>query len=333
MHLGKSYRLSEFVIWTRRKIYVLLALGLAPVLLHQFAGLTWLTLPLSVVSLLGTATTFVVGFKNVQTYTRTVEAQKIWMSIVSASRYWGVICRGHAGDAERGAALVQRHLAWLTALRYQLREARVWETVASRPNAEYRKQYVIPEHAEPLESALSRYLPAQDIAALMQADDKAAQLLALQGRAARDLLDAGAITAADCAELNSRIRELLDLQGQAEPIKNFPYPRQYAIINTLFVRSFCVALPFGLTGQFAQLGQEIGGHMQSQMAWLAVPFSVIISWIYTSLEQVGESTENPFEGSANDVPISRLSAMIERDLQQMAGNVTLPALPASTIVL
>lgn len=333
MHLGKSYRLGEFVIWTRRKIYVLLALGLAPVLLHQLAGLTWLTLPLSVVSLLGTATTFVVGFKNVQTYTRTVEAQKIWMSIVSASRYWGIISRGYGGDAERGAALVQRHLAWLTALRYQLREARVWETVGSRPNAEYRKQYVIPERAESLQSALSRYLPPQDVAALMQADDQAAQLLAMQGRAVRDLLDTGAITAAECAELNSRIRELLDLQGQAERIKNFPYPRQYAIINTLFVRSFCVALPFGLTGQFAQLGQDIGGYMQGQMTWLAVPFSVIISWIYTSLEQVGESTENPFEGSANDVPISRLSAMIERDLKQMTGSADLPALPTSVIVL
>ncbi len=333
MHLGKSYRLGEFVIWTRRKIYVLLALSLAPALLYQVAGLKWLTLPLSVVSLLGTATTFVVGFKNVQTYARTVEAQKIWMSIVSASRYWGVISRNYAGDAERGAALVQRHLAWLTALRYQLREPRVWETVASRPNAEYRKQYVIPERAEPLESALSRYLPAQDVPALMHADDRAAQLLAMQGRAARSLLDAGAITAAEYADLNSRIRELLDLQGQAERIKNFPYPRQYAIINTLFVRAFCVALPFGLTGQFALLGQDAGGIMQGQMAWLAVPFSVIISWIYTSLEQVGESTENPFEGSANDVPISRLSAMIERDLAQMAGDADLPALPVAMIAL
>ncbi|WP_447917526.1 bestrophin family protein [Achromobacter aegrifaciens] len=333
MHLGKSYRLREFIIWTRRKIYVLLALGLAPVLLYQVAGLQWLTLPLSVVSLLGTATTFVVGFKNVQTYTRTVEAQKIWMSIVSASRYWGVITHNYVGDAERSTALVQRHLAWLTALRYQLREARPWETVDSRPNAEYRKQYVIPERAESLEAALSRYLPPQEIPALMRTDDKAAQLLAMQGNAARQLLDEGAVTASEYAEFNSRIRELLDLQGQAERIKNFPYPRQYAIINTLFVRSFCVALPFGLTGQFAQIGQDIGGFMHGQMAWLAVPFSVIISWIYTSLEQVGESTENPFEGSANDVPISRLSTMIERDLKQMAGSADLPALPATVIVL
>ncbi|MNT66655.1 Bestrophin, RFP-TM, chloride channel [compost metagenome] len=69
------------------------------------------------------------------------------------------------------------------------------------------------------------------------------------------------------------------------------------------------------------------------MVWLAVPFSVIISWIYTSLEQVGESTENPFEGSANDVPISRLSTMIERDLKQMQGRSDLPGLSSKVIVL
>lgn len=333
MHLGKSYRLCEFVVWTRRSIYGLLALGLAPVLLYQVAGMKWLALPLSVVSLLGTATTFVVGFKNVQTYARTVEAQRIWMSIVSASRYWGVISQAYVGDPGRAAALVDRHLAWLTALRYQLREARVWESAASRPNAEYQRRYVIPERRESLASALARYLAPQEMAMLMPADGKAAQLLAMQGQAVRSLLDDGAISASEYAELNSRIRELLDLQGQAERIKNFPYPRQYAIINTLFVRSFCVALPFGLTAQFDQIGQGIGGVMQGQMAWLAVPFSVIISWIYTSLEQVGESTENPFEGSANDVPISRLSTMIERDLKQMLGRADLPELAPAVIAL
>lgn len=335
MHLGKSYRLCEFVVWTRRTIYDLVAISLVPVLLYQVAGMTWLTLPLSVVTLLGTATTFVVGFKNVQTYTRTVEAQKIWMGIVSASRAWGVLSGQYAGDAGRDAGLVDRHLAWLTALRYQLRAPRVWETMQNRPNAEYGRRYVIPERRLPLETALARYLPAAQIAAMAHVDNKAAQLLDAQGRATRRLLQDGAISPSEYADLNNRIRDLLELQGQAERIKDFPYPRQYAIINTLFVRAFCVALPFGLTGQFDQIGQAAGGLMQDQMAWLAAPFSVIISWIYTSLEQVGQSTENPFEGNANDVPISQLSTMVERDLRQMqaAAAAALPPLCADDIVL
>jgi putative membrane protein len=57
--------------------------------------------------------------------------------------------------------------------------------------------------------------------------------------------------------------------------------------------------------------------------------------MYTSLEQVGESTENPFEGGANDVPISMLCRTVERDLKEMIGeadDVGLPD-PETNVVL
>ena len=86
MHLGKSYKFSEFLIWTRRQIYGLLLWGSVPVILYKFFGFTWLPVPMTVVALLGTATSFIVGFKNVQTYNRAMEAQEVWTAILSASR-------------------------------------------------------------------------------------------------------------------------------------------------------------------------------------------------------------------------------------------------------
>ena len=35
------------------------------------------------------------------------------------------------------------------------------------------------------------------------------------------------------------------------------------------------------------------------------------------MERIGESTENPFEGSANDVPITAISRNIKIDLLEM----------------
>ncbi|SDH17303.1 putative membrane protein [Mucilaginibacter gossypii] len=75
---------------------------------------------------------------------------------------------------------------------------------------------------------------------------------------------------------------------------------------------------------FDQLNNEVQGIMKGYMVWLVVPFSTLISWIYTSLEQVGESTENPFEGSANDVPISQMSRSIEIELREFLGEKDLP---------
>ncbi len=47
------------------------------------------------------------------------------------------------------------------------------------------------------------------------------------------------------------------------------------------------------------------------------------------LEQVGESTENPFEGNANDVPISQMSRTAEIDIREMLGETNLaPGLTA-----
>ncbi len=59
--------------------------------------------------------------------------------------------------------------------------------------------------------------------------------------------------------------------------------------------------------------QKLGEHF----VWLTIPFSVIVSWVFTSMEKVGEATENPFEGGANDIPMAALSRTIEIDLREM----------------
>jgi ion channel-forming bestrophin family protein len=83
------------------------------------------------------------------------------------------------------------------------------------------------------------------------------------------------------------------------------------------------------------LNDNIEGVLKGNMVWLVIPFSVLISWVYTSLEQVGESTENPFEGNANDVPISQMSRAVEIDIREMLGEVDLPQAlqPQNNIVL
>jgi putative membrane protein len=71
------------------------------------------------------------------------------------------------------------------------------------------------------------------------------------------------------------------------------------------------------------------------MVWLVVPFSVVVSWMYTTLEQVGASTENPFEGGANDVPIAQINRMVEIELRELLGDTDLPPLlrPRNNIIL
>lgn len=103
--------------------------------------------------------------------------------------------------------------------------------------------------------------------------------------------------------------EFYHQQGAGERIKGFPYPRQYASLNLWFIKIFVTLIPFGMIQEFAKMGD--------QFVWMTIPFSALSGWIFTTMERIGESSENPFEGSANDVPITTISRNIEIDLMEM----------------
>lgn len=325
MHTGKSYRLPEFLYWTRRTIYVLVVVSVVPVALYQLAGWKWLVIPWGVVFLLGATVALSAGFKNVQTFNRMQDAQQIWSTIASSSRIWGAMTRDLVAEPDRARTLVYRHLAWLTALRYEMRRKMVWEASEKVQNVEYRRHYSIPEREQSLEGELLKYLPRDELSQVLASRNPSLQVLALQSRATKQLLTDGALTMNAFAELQKTIRDFQDLQSRSERIKDFPYPRQHAFINTLFVRIMCVLLPFGMIGEFERMNEVVEGWAKGHMVWLVVPLSLLISWMYTSLDQVGESTENPFEGGANDVPISRICEEVETDLREMIGEANVPS--------
>jgi putative membrane protein len=301
------------------------AYATAVVALYEWAGLRWIGIPWTAVALLGTATAFIISFRNIQTYNRTWEARQVWSDIVSASRGWGTMCRDFVNDARKTREMLDRHLAWLTALRYQMREPRPWESTEKPYNVEYRRLYSIPERQVRLEDELARYLPAGELKQVLSARNRATQVAALQSAVVKDLYARQEIVVLQFIHLQREIKELFVLQSRSERIKDFPYPRQFATVSTLFVTLLCIFLPLGLLREFDRLNDGVEGFMKGHMAWLAIPFSVVISWVFTSLDQVGEGTSNPFEGGSNDVPISQLCRKAEIEMLEMIGEAKLPA--------
>lgn len=322
MHTGNTYTIKEVLIWTRRDIYMLLAIATIPVVLYKVLGWTWLALPWLPIALLGTAVAFVVGFKNNASYDRMWEARRIWGAIVNGSRSWGIMVKdyvtnSHAKqpitDDELNAIhleLYNRHFAWLTALRYQLREAKAWEAIYKVHNQEYKNRWFkVDEHEHKLADALKPYLSEIEYNEVMQKSNKAAQIIALQSSHLKRLKESGFIEDFRHMELEKMLIDFYAQQGGSERIKNFPYPRQYATLNLWFVKIFVLLIPFGMLQEFGKLGNN--------MIWLTIPFAALSGWIFTTLEKIGESSENPFEGSANDVPITQMSRNIEIDMLEM----------------
>jgi len=328
MHSGRIYTLKEFLLWTRRDIYWLIVLAIVPVVLYQCFGFKWVAIPWVPIAMVGTAAAFIVGFKNTQTYNRLWEARQIYGAIVNLSRTWGINARDFIiSPIENSISkqdllkiqreLIYRHIAWLTALRFQLREKRNWENTEKIYNKEYMRFFRIEEHKTLLEDELKKYLSGSELEYILGKKNRATQIISLQSKHLLSLKKEKLLDDFRFIELEKLLAGLYDQQGKCERIKNFPYPRQFASINLFFIRLFVILVPFGMLNEFAKLGEH--------MAWFTIPSSVLVSWVFNSMEKVGESTENPFEGSANDVPITAMSRTIEIDLRDMLDETDLPA--------
>lgn len=329
MHTGKQYSFKEVVLWTRKDIYFLFVVATVPTCLFVFLDLKWLAIPWLPIALLGTAVAFVVGFKNNASYDRLWEARRVWGAIVNSSRSWGIMVKDFITDKhavtsvsdeelkKQRQELIYRHFAWLTALRYQLREPRIWESVYQQHNAEYKnKFFTVDEHENKIADAIKPFLSDKEFEAVMSGSNKATQIIANQSGQLKALLAAGLIEDFRHMELEKLLVEFYSLQGASERIKNFPYPRQYATLNKWFIKVFIILLPMGMLQEFEKLG--------GNLIWLSIPFSVLASWVFTTMERIGESSESPFEGSANDVPITAISRTIEIDLREMYGETDIP---------
>ena len=356
MYTKRIFPVSGVIKWTRRHILFFILLSAIPVLLFDILGLKWLHVPWLPLGVLGTAVAFIVGFKNNASYDRLWEARKIWGGIVNASRSWTIMVKDfinndHAKEQLSDKdlfvihkELVHRHVAWLTALRYQLRSDRPWEQhlKTGKSNIEFRESnYLVYEDTMSIEDAIKGYITKDEYNEVFSKGNRASQLLGVQSKRLKELRQQGAIEDFRHMEMNSMLSEFYTLQGKSERIKNFPYPRQYATMNYIFVWVFIILLPFGIMQEFEAIGEHISADLvnheshtsalhrihlfiANHFVWFSIPFSTLLAWVFHTMEMIGENTENPFEGGPNDVPITDLSRGIEIDIRQLIDDTDIP---------
>lgn len=177
------------------------------------------------------------------------------------------------------------------------------------------------------------YLSSSDYEYILTKKNRATQLSALQSKNIGKLYKEGKLNDFQWNLLQQSLSKFTDNQGKAERIKNFPYPRNFSSITTYLLVLFVISVPFGLLHEFEKLGQ--GTILENYSLWLNVPFSMILTWVFITLDTVGESSMNPFEGSANDVPITQISRTIEIDMRDMLDESNLPSAitPKNNILL
>lgn len=333
MYVKKNYNVSETLFTSGKHFIWLIPYVLIIAILYQYTDLREFSIPWLPLSLIGTAVAFYVGFKNNQAYDRLWEARMIWGSIVNSSRMWGsnikafVVNPGTGKDDEEDLfqikkAMIHRHIAWLYKLRKQLLEPTGWEHLSLKgaygKDAEEKMQKLgLGLYGEDItDNRIQRYLADPELKALTSFKNAAAQMIDLQSQELAGLRKTGHLGNFEHVTLQGILNDFYDHQGRAERIKKTPFPRQFASFGFIMVCIFIIMLPFGFFSEFAKIG--------NYGIWLAVPFIIIVSWVYVVMELVGDYSENPFEKLSNDVPMLSICRNIEIDLLQQLGETNLP---------
>jgi ion channel-forming bestrophin family protein len=283
-----------------------------------------IAIPFAPLSLTGIAVAFYLGFKNNQSYDRFWEARTIWGGIVNASRNWGNQVMSFVGDHHQNfdkntlsawqKILIYRQLAFINALRLNLRKP---SSFSQNYVGSVKQFHFGSTERTDWESQIKPFLSEEEYEEMTHFQNMPAQILRRQSEYLKMLHEEKkVINHLSYIEMMSLIRDLYNEQGRCERIKNTPFPRQYAYFSKVFVWIFVMLLPLALTNEFEKIGENY--------VWLVVPFSVLVSWIFLTIEIVGDNSEDPFENFINDVPMTALCRNIEIDLKEMLGEKDIP---------
>ncbi len=330
MQAIRRYTLLGVITWTKGHILAFIVLDTIPVVLYYFFEFEWLLMPWQLIPMIGIAVAFYLGFKNNSSYERLWEARKIWGGIVNSSRSFTVMIRDLISNedavefhndvslASIHRIFINRHIAWLYALTFQLRKLQKWEHNSSSDQRLRKKAGM--DITEENFIVLNRYLSHQDYEYVMSKMNYASHILSLQSRHLKEIKMMGLIDNFRHIALAGMIEKCYTLQGQCERIKYFPFPRQYTSGSYFFVCLFLFFLPFSMLSVF------VTDFSNMNLIWLSIPVSVLASWVFWLMEWIGDYSENPFEGLPNDIPITDITRKIEIDICQMLDEDNLPPL-------
>jgi putative membrane protein len=253
---------------------------------YHYLGWTGVAVTPAAITLLGAALAILLGFRNNSAYDRWWEARKIWGGMVHVSRSFAAlfIAVTEELDADVRRRVIYRHLAYINAVRIQLRERDEWDQVEA-------------------------FLSADELTALADQRNKATQIAAAQASELQRLKREGVLDGFEHKKLIELIQIMYDLQGQAERIKKTVFPAFYSYFTRLFLLLFVVVLPAGLV---------------KDMEWHAIPLCVAISFVFMILEKTGRITEAPLEARSSGTPMNAICHTIEIDLRQMLGESEIP---------
>ena len=233
------------------------------------------SIPPTLHSIIGVALGLLLVFRTNTSYDRFWEGRKLWGGIVNESRN---LARAASVHLASEPALVRSCILWTAAWAHSARSS-LRSEVSLGP--------------------IAARLPAAEVSEVLGSGNLP---LAIARRISRTLVegrDAGLVTDVVLVSLDRNVHDLVDYLGGCERIKKTPLPFAYMVHLRRALILYCFTLPFALVADFG---------------WGAMAGTLLVSYIFFGIEEIGVEIENPFDGDDNDLPLDRICGTIEHDL-------------------
>ncbi len=102
--------------------------------------------------------------------------------------------------------------------------------------------------------------------------------------------------------LNDELKSFTDNCGACERIKNTPIPYSYNIFLKKMIFLYCMSLPLFF-------GSEFG--------YTTVPITILVLYVFASIELIAEEIEDPFGEDENDLPLDDICGRIKTNLNEI----------------
>jgi ion channel-forming bestrophin family protein len=317
MLIGKKIPLDWIWFFGKKNIIITAILSSIVVIMYHHFDLKFIAIPFLPVSTIGVAVAFYVGFKNNQAYDRLWEARRLWGGFTNTSRTLAASFISLIKDKEIQKDFLTRHIVYINIVRLQLRKTIPWAT----NNEDYHRKAIseaeeIKEFDHAIVELFERFNKKDIYKRVKHNGNIANQALRYQFEVLTKLKRDKLLDDFEHSDLTKLLGELYNLQGGCERIKTTPLFRQYSLFSRIFVKLFIFLLPFALLTEMSKFS--------TYGIWFVIPFSVLVSWVFMTMEQIGESSENPFDNGTSDTPMSAICRNIEIDILEMLGETNLP---------
>ncbi|MDY0744378.1 bestrophin family ion channel [Paucibacter sp. R3-3] len=261
---------------------LLVTTGLAVLVTMAHGQVYHWKIPLNFVpfSLIGLTLAIFLGFRNSTSYARWWEARALWGVLLNETR--NLLRQAltlDPGAARHAPALARRLIAFIHALRHQLR--------GSDASAD-----------------LARLLPAADCERLATARWKPALLMLMAGEWLGERVRDGGLPPALAQAMEVPLAKLTEALGGCERIAGTPIPFTYSVIIHRTIYLYCLLLPFGLVDSIDAMTPVV---------------VALIAYTFFALEALSAEIEEPFGREPNDLALDAMSRTIEGTLREMMG--------------